>query len=217
MKLLLLFPYLYFIISSYESYASYESQVHLAQGKTPNHMTVSWVTNEKSDSTVLYGTEFNELKYKSIGYSTSYKFNNYESGIIHHTLLSNLIESTQYYYKCGYFNSDILNFTTMSKIGDTKEVTIGIIGDLGQTSDSKSTLQHLRDNHNISIILHAGDLSYANCEQSLWDSYGNLIEPLSQRLPWMVCPGNHEIEYTNNNSLYLAFEKRYKMPSLHSW
>ena len=41
------------------------------------------------------------------------------------------------------------------------------------------------------MILHAGDLSYADCEQTLWDSYGEMIEPLSSFVPWMVSPGNH--------------------------
>lgn len=32
--------------------------------------------------------------------------------------------------------------------------------------------------------------------------------------PWMVGPGNHEIEYNNEGSMFLAFEERYKMPAI---
>jgi len=64
------------------------------------------------------------------------------------------------------------------------------------------------------MILHAGDLSYANCNQDLWDSYGIMIEPLSSKIPWMVGPGNHEIEYINGSQLYLSFESRYRMPQI---
>lgn len=66
------------------------------------------------------------------------------------------------------------------------------------------------------MILHTGDLSYADCDQELWDSYGDMIEPVASLKPWMVCPGNHEIEFngTDYMNLYTAFESRYKMPFL---
>lgn len=38
----------------------------------------------------------------------------------------------------------------------------------------------------------AGDLAYANGEQSLWDSYFDMLEPLAARIPIMTAPGNHE-------------------------
>ena len=39
-----------------------------------------------------------------------------------------------------------------------------------------------------------GDLSYGDCMGRLWDSYGEMIESVSSSRPWMVGPGNHEIE-----------------------
>jgi hypothetical protein len=38
----------------------------------------------------------------------------------------------------------------------------------------------------------AGDLSYANGDQPVWDRYFDMLEPLAARLPVMTCPGNHE-------------------------
>ncbi|NGY06422.1 metallophosphoesterase family protein [Solimonas terrae] len=38
----------------------------------------------------------------------------------------------------------------------------------------------------------AGDLAYANGEQSLWDSYFDMLQPLAARIPIMTAPGNHE-------------------------
>lgn len=40
----------------------------------------------------------------------------------------------------------------------------------------------------------AGDLSYANGNQSIWDRWFRAIEPMARSKPWMGCPGNHEIE-----------------------
>ena len=36
--------------------------------------------------------------------------------------------------------------------------------------------------------------------------------PILDCRPWMVGPGNHEIEINNDGSMFLAFEERYKMP-----
>lgn len=42
------------------------------------------------------------------------------------------------------------------------------------------------------FFLVAGDLSYANGEQSIWDDWFGLIDPLASRIPMMTTPGNHE-------------------------
>lgn len=201
------------------------SQIHIAQGLTPSSMTVSWVTPDNCYSHIAYGINNNLLdKYtfgKSVTYNFTYILNNpsfYTSGFIHHVLIDELLPSTLYFYKCGDFMNDIksttLNFTTLPDVGDKSPITFGVIGDLGQTSHSLSTITHIMNDKSIQMILHAGDLSYADCSQNLWDTYGEMIEPLSKRVPWMVCAGNHEIEFngTDYNNLYTAFEARYQMP-----
>jgi hypothetical protein len=199
------------------------SQVHIAQGKTPESMTISWVTKSERGSTVWYGLNKTKLNIVQTGYETSYKFDYphygvYESGTIHHVELTNLKPSTQYFYICGDSNSDtqssVFNFTTTSHVGSFYSATFGVVGDLGQTTDSEQTIYHLSNNKNIQLILHPGDLSYADCNQQLWDSYGELIEPLASQIPWMVGPGNHELEITNDNQFYLSFEARYRMPQV---
>ena len=59
---------------------------------------------------VRYSTVASNINLSAFGYSTSYVFNyrkleNYTSGILHHTLLTNLQPSTVYYYRCGDFNT----------------------------------------------------------------------------------------------------------------
>jgi len=202
---------------------SHISQIHIAQGRNPETMIISWITKNYRGSTVWYGlnkTNLNMIKY---GYETSYSFDYpnlglYESGTIHHVELTNLKPSTMYYYICGDISSDtqsdIKMFSTTSHVGSNFPATFGIVGDVGQTNDSQSTIYNLNNHKDIQIILHAGDLSYADCNQKLWDSYGELIEPLASRIPWMVGPGNHELEITNDQMLYRAFEERYKMPKI---
>jgi hypothetical protein len=205
------------------------SQVHIAQGLTPSSMTISWLTPDKCLSHVSYSMNKEIIDNIVYGSCSSYDYyyansgasvKYYKSGYIHHVLLTDLQPNTQYYYQCGDFLmeslSKVLQFKTLPKPGDSNKagLTFGVIGDIGQTENSVLTVNHLMNEPEVSMILHAGDLSYADCNQELWDSYGLMIEPLSSVKPWMVCPGNHEIEFngTDYSNLFTAFEKRYRMP-----
>lgn len=68
-----------------------------------------------------------------------------------------------------------------------------ITGDLGQTEWTASTLHHVNQS-DYDMLLLPGDLSYADTEQPLWDSFGRFIEPYASKRPWMVTQGNHEVE-----------------------
>lgn len=222
---------LLFLLLSYLNVVdSIISQIHMAQGKTSSSMTLSWLsdidkTKNYIDSIVRYGKNPNELLQIAHGYSLTYNFTYYNqqpyaSKNIHHVEISSLESSTLYYYQCGSYNeySEINTFITGSKPGDKTIYSFGVIGDIGQTTDTELTLQHMKRNKDVQTILHAGDLSYADCNQTLWDRYGILIEDLSKTKSWMVGPGNHEIEfyeYANpEQTLFLAYESRYKMPSI---
>ena len=85
------------------------SQIHIAQGKTPESMTISWVTKTEVGSTVWYGLNKTDLNMVQIGYEKSYKFDYphfgvYDSGTIHHVELTNLKPFTKYFYICGDFD-----------------------------------------------------------------------------------------------------------------
>lgn len=60
-----------------------------------------------------------------------------------------------------------------------------------------STLLRLRQeveaSHNpAELMLHVGDLSYANGDPDIWDSFLEGID-FAARLPYMVAVGNHEV------------------------
>lgn len=165
------------------------SQIHIAQGRTPESMTISWVTKGAAKTEVIYGLSPKNLDNKAEGYTTSYDFNYpsfgmYQSGTIHHVQLSNLKPDTLYFYQCGDTAasavSGLLQFRTMPAVGDKKPMRFAVIGDLGQTSDSHSTIQHVMQRSDLGMILHAGDLGYADCNQTLWDTYGEMVEDLAK-------------------------------------
>jgi len=60
------------------------------------------------------------------------------------------------------------------------------------------------------VVLLAGDLSYADGFYSRWDSFGNLFEPLSSRIPVLTCPGNHEV---GSSEQWLSYNARWRMPA----
>ncbi|KAK2997533.1 hypothetical protein RJ639_025582 [Escallonia herrerae] len=86
-------------------------------------------------------------------------------------------------------------------------------GDLGQTDWTNSTLQHVSKS-NYNVFLLPGDLSYADTEQPLWDSFGMVVEPLASQSPWMVTQGNHEIEKISaiHEDTFTAYNARWHMP-----
>ncbi|CAM9192450.1 unnamed protein product [Choristocarpus tenellus] len=186
-------------------------------------MAVSWVTWSSSKTHVYWGKSMEDLDYLVEGHSTSYSYNHpdypvYTSGFLHTATIVGLEPSTRYFYSCGDTEeglSEPRSFRTPPDVGRSQAVTLSILGDLGQTTDSKNTLDALGRDASLDVVLHAGDLSYADCDQPRWDSFLRLLEPVASRLPWMVSAGNHEIEYgSEDGTPFTSFEARFAMPSV---
>ncbi|CAM4103506.1 purple acid phosphatase family protein [Kerstersia similis] len=64
-------------------------------------------------------------------------------------------------------------------------------GDQAVRDSSRRVMDSVRQ-QNPDFLLVAGDLSYANGDQPIWDRYFDMLEPYTARLPMMTCPGNHE-------------------------
>lgn len=93
------------------------------------------------------------------------------------------------------------------------------MGDLGQTSNSENTLSDILDNE-VELttkysggIISMGDLSYANGDEKLWDSFGNLIDIATSSLPMMTTSGNHEWQ-DDSNRLFTAYLSRFDNPTI---
>lgn len=88
-----------------------------------------------------------------------------------------------------------------------------IKGDLGQTEWTAATLAQIKS-QDYDVFLLPGDLSYADTNQPLWDSFGRLVEPLASKRPWMVTQGNHEIEFFPiiEHTTFKSYNSRWLMP-----
>jgi predicted phosphodiesterase len=184
----------------------------LAPGLNPTQIYVSWIDQTWNPNPCV---KINKFTYCTQSKKIpTYTFGKYTSKFITHILVDGLEYQTEYKYQI--VGSDFVSyFTTGPDPVDNFTQHIGVVGDIGQTSDSVQTIQGLGAHPGINLVLHAGDLSYADCDQNLWDTYGKLIEPVASRIPWAVGPGNHEIEYLDNSTqLYLSFESRYQVPEI---
>ncbi|KAL9296059.1 hypothetical protein ACSQ67_021955 [Phaseolus vulgaris] len=120
-------------------------QVHITQGDLVGRaMIISWVTmDEPGSSAVRYWSEKNGRKRIAKGKMSTYRFFNYSSGFIHHTTIRKLKYNTKYYYEVGLRNTTRrFSFITPPQIGLDVPYTFGLIGDLGQSFDSNTTLSH---------------------------------------------------------------------------
>ncbi|KAG0623436.1 hypothetical protein M758_3G174500 [Ceratodon purpureus] len=243
--------------------AIYPEQITLALS-TPDAMWVSWISGDWQmgpkvtpldpstvKSVVEFGTVSGVYTDSANGtsevYSQIYPFEgllNYTSGIIHHVRITGLKPGTTYFYRCGdptlSAMSDEHAFKTLPAPGPSSYPTrIAIIGDLGLTYNSTSTVDHMREN-NPDLVLMVGDLSYANLYitngtgtsdygqtfgkitpihetyQPRWDMWQRMIEPLTSTVPFMVIEGNHEYEPQINNESFVAYNARFAVPHAES-
>ncbi|KAK3001388.1 hypothetical protein RJ639_021679 [Escallonia herrerae] len=161
-------------------------QISVSLSSTYDSVWISWITGEfqigdnikpldpKSvKSVVRYGKSRFSLSRKAVGYSLIYNqlypfegLKNYTSGIIHHVRLRGLKPDTFYYYRCGDpsipVTSKIYYFKTMP-ISSPRSYPnrIAVVGDLGLTYNTTSTISHLMSNYP-DLVLLVGDVTYAN-------------------------------------------------------
>ncbi|TYI44536.1 hypothetical protein ES332_A01G244400v1 [Gossypium tomentosum] len=173
-------------------------------------MRVTWITEDKDVPSIV---EYGKIsgKYNNIieGDSTLYRYFFYSSEKIHHVKIGPLEPSTMYYYKCGGYGPEFSFKTPPS----TFPIEFVVVGDLGQTEWTRSTLAHV-DSKDYDVFLLPGDLSYADTHQKLWDSFGRLVEQYANRRPWMTTEGNHEIEFFPwiPRHTFKAYNARWLMP-----
>eukprot|EP00897_Mesotaenium_endlicherianum_P001532 jgi/Mesen1/1406/ME000130S00495 len=152
-------------------------QIHVSMAG-PNRMRVSWLTvSHNTPAVVQYGVSTGNYTKTATGETEAYTFIGYKSGLIHHVVLGAdepLKDSQVYFYRCGERGAE-LSFKTPPPAGPDTPINFSVIGDLGQTGWSTSTLAHISDSQHDMVIL-AGDLSYA-------DRWASVDRPGAQLLP----------------------------------
>ena len=155
--------------------------------------------------------------YSTTTQQTAGNFPNYTSPMLYFAAVIGLSPNTVYFYrvgdeKCGW--SELYSTSTAPLPGQLG-VKFAVVGDVGTTSNSIKTLQGILESHTKSpfaAMLLAGDYSYADGNNTVWDEFGRMKEFLATRLSIQGIIGNHETFEMRDYSLY-SYLKRYRMPS----
>lgn len=208
------------------SFASPPEQGHLALlPAASSGVSVTWVQQNSSNGYVKYGTSASNLNMHSIpATSKTYsikdmcgspanetsKFVN--PGNILMVPLSNLINGQIYYYSFGSNDSNtgfspVYNFHFGPKSNST--TTFIGYGDMGAASIGKNSTRVILENiDDVDIIMHVGDISYAMGNEHIWGDWFNMIEPVTTKVPYHVCLGNHEYDWPTQSFKPLLFTYR---------
>jgi len=201
--------------------ANTPEQIHLSLTGNYTQMAVVWVTQgESPQPTVEWGTSATQLKYSSVGKSDTYMIGGW-MGYIHTAVMTGLSASTQYYYRVGdpkklWMEQAYFPFVSAPNPTTSLNETFvfAAYGDMGATDISDPTvlkLTELAQRRKINAVIHAGDISYANGVQYVFDDFFRKIEPISAYVPYMVAPGNHESGFN-----FTAYKHRFAMPAVES-
>lgn len=197
-------------------------QVHLGFGNGKD-MVVSWVydgKNKEKFETVHYGAKSGEYTAeKRAEHIVQYACEvdpcrGYLSGHIMHARLDDaslLKPGKEVFYRIGKTGDEEFSFVVPPRPGDQVPLTISVVGDMGQTNNSLATLKHMEDDE-ADVAMIVGDLSYADGDQTRWDSWSRMIQPLASRIPWLTTEGNHEMEIGVGGSWYVAYQSRFWTP-----
>ncbi|XP_021728681.1 purple acid phosphatase 22-like [Chenopodium quinoa] len=190
---------------------SQPQQVHISLAGN-GYMRISWITTYKmATSVVEFGTKSGSYNEYILGDNFSYHYYSYVSGKIHYVTIGPLTPSTTYYYRVGGTGPEY-SFRTAPAAFPAEFV---LVGGVGQTQWTKATLDRISQRCYDALVV-AGGLSYADGHQSLWDSFGRLIEPYASQKPWMVASSKYEIEgvctISKGPQPFKAFNARWLMP-----
>jgi hypothetical protein len=185
-------------------------------------------------ATVAYSTDQSKLGQQAQGVTKTYVAGDWK-GLLHTVVLTGLKPQTVYYYR-AQVSSSMSSSTSSSAVFSFRSsalpshspsaaapLVVAAFADLGEecknnnphlhgvpgcgnaTIDALSKAATAGDIH---LMVHAGDIAYTRGDQAIWDEYMREMEPSAARVPYMVCPGNHEKAYD-----FAGYRHRFHMPS----
>ena len=133
----------------------------------------------------------------------------YHSPIIHMAKMKGLTPGKEYAYVLpGTTDARTFKAPMVPTKHSKVPTKIAVVGDTGQTEVTQEVLTHVHDALGDSeVLLHTGDLSYADGFAPRWDSFGVLGEFLLKSMPMLVVPGNHDVAH--NGMDLVSYMMRY--------
>jgi predicted MPP superfamily phosphohydrolase len=187
-------------------------QRHLSLSRRPSEMVVMWTTLQTTAThTVQWGLN------ASLGSSASGSASTYGwfgwVGSLHKATMTGLSPATTYYYRVGDAAggwSPVASFKTLgADVGGATPLRVAVVADMGWGRNSNNTiarLSQLARDGKIDMMVHPGDIGYADGNMAGWDTFMREIEPIASTVPYMVSPGNHEFWFD-----FAAYKHRFAM------
>jgi len=200
-------------------------QIHLSlMGEET--MAVMWNTNHTlTTPTVRYfkgSCPSSSSTYYQYAFGDSHTYKGHY-GSIHKVQLTNLEKAAMYCYSVGDDDggSEEVNvgrkeecgtgggWSMWSEFSMTREDVgqFAAFADAGTWGETPFVMHALAKDTDVSMVIHAGDLSYGE-QEFKWDDFGKLIEPVARTRPYMIIPGNWDVRPNATD----AFVNRYSMP-----
>ena len=149
------------------------------------------------NSTAALSTVLGELDYDN-------PKNVYTSPFLYSVQIDALVKGMKYYYQVDG-SCNVYSFKIPT---ESYPLTVGLVADLGTTAISNTSVHVLRS-FNPDVVLFAGDLCYADGFGEVWDTFGNMMEPLAASVPILMTGGDHELFDAEN---WLPFFIRWPIP-----
>ncbi|PRW45579.1 Metallo-dependent phosphatase [Chlorella sorokiniana] len=206
-------------------------QGHLSLTGVPGEVRVQWVTRDRGQPAVRWGTASGSLQHSAAGDSLTYSRAEMcgppandsgwmEPGWLHGAVMSGLQPATRYFYQYGDEElgwSAEESFMSPPAVGPNTAVRLLAVADLGQAEvdgsmEASEMLPSLHTTarlaHEVAagaqLLVHNGDISYARGFSSQWDVYFDQLGPTVRRVPYMTTVGNHERDWPGSGDRFPA-------------
>ncbi|XP_050399068.1 acid phosphatase type 7 [Patella vulgata] len=200
------------IADSYNAFYCEPQHVHLAYGDTIRDVVIMWATKLDCSTTLIYGKTPWNFGTRTSGSKVNFKENN-ELGLqyLHRVYLKNLDPKTTYFYRpvSDNISSGPFYFKTPED-GLEWSPLFMVYGDLGVHTNTIPYITNEVLTGKYTAILHAGDFAYNLHDDGgkVGDKFMEMIEGFSSKIPYITCPGNHEID----NYTFAQYRYRFSMP-----
>mgnify|MGYP001052242537 FL=1 len=199
----------------------YPEQIHLSMTANPNEMKVTWVTFLAANTVVKYRPvlchEFLDDWLVKKGNYTAFKTGRgcWRTEYIHEVVLQGLNPDCKYQYQVGngwaWSDTYIFKGRTNGFI-DENPMEVVVFGDWGIDATAEPSLDlllELTQEHDLTAIMHTGDISYnLNYLNGRYgDKFLEMVEPIATKHPYMTLPGNHD-----KAGNYSHYKHRFRMP-----
>ncbi len=165
------------------------------QKASPSSMTVKWRTSTATESTIVYGTDINNL---------DQTFSDAAATTEHEVSLTGLEPATVYYYELRIGTEVLLAaepnlyFKTSPEAGTQEPITAWILGDCGTANSNQRAVRNAYYNYigadHTDMILFLGDNAYnsGTDQEYQYAVFENMYEDkLKNTVAWS-CLGNHD-------------------------